>query len=225
MFKLNLKIALRNLWKNKGFSLINIGGLAIGLASFLMLMLYVNYEWSYDKQYKNIDNIYFAKLNLQFNGNIATTGALPNKLAAAAMLEIPGIKDAARMAMGNSNRLFSRDQNKFKVKAQYVDPSFIKILKYNFLAGDSKTALSEPNSIILTAATAKKLFGTVDPIGQSVKWDNEKNLKVSAVIEDLPKNQSIQFDVLHPWAFFDQINPDDKNNGWGGISCATIFEL
>ncbi|MEJ5995780.1 ABC transporter permease [Pedobacter sp. Du54] len=225
MLKLNLKIALRNLWKNKGFSLINIGGLAIGLASCLMLMLYVNYEWSYDKQYKNLDNIYFAKLNLKFNGNIVSTGALPNKLAAAALQEIPGIKNAARMADENNNRLFSREQHKFKLKSQYVDPAFIEILSYHFIAGDKNTALNDPNSIILTESAAKKLFGNVDPIGESVKWDNLRPLKVSAVIEDMPKNQSLQFEVLHPWAFFDQINPDSKNSSWGNINCLTIFEL
>ncbi len=225
MFKLNLKIALRNLWKNKGFSLINIGGLAIGLACCLMLMLYVNYEWSYDKQYKNLDHIYFAKLNLKLNGSIMSTGALPNKLAGAALQEIPGIKNAARMADENSARLFSREQNKFKLVSRYVDPSFIKILSYNFRSGDANTALNDPNSIILTASAAQKLFGSADPIGQTIKWDNTKFLKVSAVIEDMPKNQSIQFEVLHPWAFFDQINPNDKNNGWGNISCQTIFEL
>lgn len=225
MFKLNLKIALRNLWKNKGFSLINIGGLAIGLACCLMLMLYVNYEWSYDKQYKNLDHIYFGKLNLKLNGTIMSTGALPNKLAGAALQEIPGIKNTARIGDENSANLFSREQNKFKLKSKYVDPSFIKILSYNFISGDVNTALNDPNSIILTATAAKKLFGTTNPIGQSVKWDNTKFLKVSAVIEDLPKNQSLQFEVLHPWSFFDQINPDNKNNGWGNISCQTIFEL
>ena len=225
MFKLNLKIALRNLWKNKGFSLINIGGLAIGLACCLMLMLYVNYEWSYDKQYKNVDNIYFTKLNIKFNGNIMSTGAIPNKLAAAALQEIPGLKNATRIADESGNRLFSHEQKKFKLKSKYVDPSFINILSYNFLAGDKKTALNDPNSIVITASTAQKLFGKVDVMGQSVKWDNQKILKVSAVIEDLPQNQSIQFEVLHPWSFFNQINPDDKNNGWGNISCMTLFEL
>lgn len=225
MFKLNLKIALRNLWKNKGYSLINIGGLAIGLASCFMLMLYVNYEWSFDKQFKNLDNIYFAKLNLKFNGNVVSTGALPNRLAAAALQEIPGIKNAARMADENNNRLFSRDQNKFKLKSHYVDPAFIKILSYNFLAGDRNTALNDPYSIILTASAAKKLFGDANPIGESVKWDNQKPLKVSAVIEDMPKNQTLQFEVLHPWTFFDLINPENKNSSWGNINCLTIFEL
>lgn len=94
MFRLNLKIALRNLWKNKGFTFINVGGLAIGLACCLMLLLYVNYEWNYDKQYKNVAHIYIAKLNLKFNGEIATTDAVPYKLAAGVLQEIPGVKNA-----------------------------------------------------------------------------------------------------------------------------------
>jgi putative ABC transport system permease protein len=225
MFKLNLKIALRNLWKNKGFSLINIGGLAIGLASCLMLMLYVNYEWSYDKQYKDIDKIYQAKLNLLFNGKLATTAAVPNKLAGAVLQEVPGVKLAARISDQIDAKLISRGQNKFKLKSFYVDPSFIKILDFKFLSGNAESALSEPNSIVLTEAAAKKLFGKEDPIGQSLKWDNQKELKVAAVIADLPKNQSIQFEVLQPWSFFDQINPDDKKNTWGSITCMTLFQL
>lgn len=224
MFKLNLKIALRNLWKNKGFSLINIGGLAIGMACCLMLLLYVNYEWSYDKQYKNLNNIYFAKLKLKINGEVATTGAVPYKLAGAMLQEIPGIKDAARIS-SNSVKLFSRNENKFKLTSVYVDKSFIKILSYNFIYGNSTSALDEPGSVVLTASSAKKLFGNENPVGKSLKWDNLKELKVSGVVEDLPKNQSIQFEVLQPWSFFEQINPDIPNIGWGSIVCGTIFEL
>jgi putative ABC transport system permease protein len=225
MFKLNLKIALRNLWKNKGFSLINIGGLAIGLASCLMLLLYVNYEWSYDKKYKDVDNIYLGRLNLKFNGNVATTGALPYKLAGAALQEIPGIKDASRISMGQGNKLFSYNENKFKLKSQYVDVSFLKILSFPFVYGNPATALNEPGSIVLTNSAAKKLFGNVNPIGLSLKWDNLKNVKVTGVIEDLPKNQSLQFEVLQPWSFFEQLDPDVKNAGWGSINCLTLFTL
>ncbi len=225
MFKLNLKIALRNLWKNKGFSLINIGGLAIGLACSLMLLLYVNYEWSFDKQLKNYEKIYFAKLNMKFNGNIATTGAVPYKLTGAVMQEIPGIKKASRLYAHHGSKLFSTGEHKFKLKSLYVDPSFIEILKYNFLFGNEISALSKPNSLILTASTAKKLFGNENAIGKSVKWDNSKELQVTGVIEDLPKNQSIQFEILQPWAFFEQIDPEVKTSGWGSIDCAALFEL
>ncbi|RYG11770.1 MAG: ABC transporter permease, partial [Chitinophagaceae bacterium] len=164
MFRLNLKIALRNLWKNKGFSLINIGGLAIGLASCLMLLLYVNYEWSYDKQYKNVDRIFVANLNLQFNGKLATTMAMPGKLAPAMLQELPAVKHASRMTMEQGTKLFSRNEHKFKLKSNAVDPSFLKILSYNFIQGDAENALKEPNSIVITRSTALKLFGSVNPM-------------------------------------------------------------
>lgn len=225
MFRLNFKIALRNLWKNKGFTLINIGGLAIGMACCLMLLLYVNYEWSYDKQFKNIHKIYITGLNLKFNGKLATTMALPNKLSKAAMEELPGFKRSARASNQNNVKLYSHGQDNFKLTSLYVDPDFIKIFDYHFIYGDANTALNEPSSLIINETTARKLFGNQNPIGQRIIYDGKRALKVSAVIEDLPKNQSMQFDVLHPWSFFDQLQPDDKNNGWGAITCMTYFEL
>ncbi|WP_412468001.1 ABC transporter permease [Pedobacter sp. KLB.chiD] len=225
MFKLNLKIAIRNLWRNKGFTLINIGGLAIGMACCLMLLLYVGYEWSYDKQFKNLNNIYITGLNLKFNGKLATTMAVPNKLSKAAMEELPGFKRAARASNENNVTLYSHGRDNFKLTALYVDPDFIRIFNYHFIYGDAKTALNEPSSLIINETTAKKLFGSQNPIGQRITYNGKRELKVSAVIEDLPKNVSMQFDVLHPWAFFDQLNPQDKENGWGTITCFTFFEL
>ncbi|WP_029275064.1 ABC transporter permease [Pedobacter borealis] len=225
MLRLNFKIALRNLWKNKGFTLINVGGLAIGMACCLMLLLYVNYEWSFDKQYKNADKVYFAALNLKFNGKLATTMAVPNKLAKAGVSELPGIKNAARISMNNGQKLYSHNRNNFKLIGFNVDPDFLKILEQKFIYGDPGTALSEPNNVLISESTAKKLFGDQNPIGQSIKYDNRVNLKVSAVIQDLPKNQSMQFDVLQPWAFLEQENPSEKNYGWGAITCLTLFQL
>jgi len=225
MFKLNLKIALRNLWKHKGFTLINVGGLAIGMACCLMLLLYVNYEWSYDKQFKNIDKIYITALNLKFNGKLATTMALPNKLSKAAMEELPGFKRSARASNENNVKLYSHGRDNFKLTSLYVDPDFVKIFDYHFIYGDANTALIEPASLIINQTTAKKLFGNSNPIGQRITYDGKSELKVSAVIEDLPKNQTFQFDVLHPWSFLDQLNPEDKKNGWGSITCFTFFEL
>lgn len=225
MFKTNLKIAWRNLWRSKGFTLINVGGLAIGLACCLMLLLYVNYEWSYDKQFTDVDRTYFTRLNLKINGKLNTTRATPNKLAATALQTIPGIENAARIAMSTPDKLFSYKENNFKLKGLSVDPAFLKIFDYRFIYGDANSALKDPNSILLTSSTAKRLFGNENPIGQSVEWDKRKSLKVAAVIEDLPKNQSIQFDILQTWALFEQENPSEKENGWGTITCMTIIKL
>lgn len=225
MFRTNLKIALRNLWRSKGFTLINVGGLAVGLACCLMLLLYVHYEWSYDKQFSDVDRTYFTRLNLKINGKLITSMATPNKLAATAIQTVPGIENASRIAMTRGDKLFSYKENRFKLKGLSVDPSFLKIFDYQFIHGDANSALKDPNSILITASTAKRLFGEENPIGQSIKWDNRKSLTVAAVIEDLPKNQSMQFDALQTWAFFEQENPSEKTYGWGAITCMTIIKL
>jgi putative ABC transport system permease protein len=226
MFFINLKIALRNLKKNKGFSLMNIGGLAIGMACCLLLLLYVSYEWGYDKQFKDIDRIFISRLNIDINGKLATTIATPDRLAAAALETLPGIEQVSRMALGfNDNKLFSRDQEHYKLKTAQVDPSFLQIFDHKFIYGNKATALGTPNSVLITESTARKLFGNQNPIGQSIKYDNRKFLKVTAVIEDLPKNQSNQFDALLSWSFFEQEHPESKNNSWGSITCATFFKL
>lgn len=225
MFSVNLKIALRNLWKNRGFSLINIGGLAVGMACCLMLLLYVNYEWSYDKQFKDIDRIYAAKLTLKVNGKLLTTDATPNKLAGAALNGLPAVEQSSRIAMAEPTKLFASGNTNFKLKTLNVDPAFLKIFDYKFIQGNPETALNEPNSVLLTASAAKRLFGTVNAMGNSVKWDNRKVLKVSAIIDDLPKNMSHQFEVLQPWSFFEQENPGERDNGWGSITCFTLFKL
>ena len=224
MLALNFKIAVRNIRKSPGFSLINIGGLAIGLASCLMLLLYVNYEWSYDKQFKDIDRIYFAQLNLKLGDEIITLQATPNELANAAALEIPGIEIASRIS-DEENKLFSYQQNNIKLTYNYVDPSFLQIFDYTILKGDRSTALKQPNSVILTESSARKLFGDEQPIGKSLLWDNRKPLTVTAVIADPPKNQSLQFEALQTWAFHNQEYPKEINAGWGSINCSTIFKL
>lgn len=225
MHYINFKIALRNFWKNKGFSLINIGGLAIGLSCCLLLLLYVNYEWSYDKQFKDIDRIYSGMINLKINGKLITTQASPQKLVPAALVEIPGIEAASRVSSNDSKVLFSYKENNFKLESLGVDPAFLKIFDYHFIYGNPATALAEPNNLLITASTAKKFFGDENPIGKSIKWDNRKDLKVTAVIEDLPKNQSMQFEALQTWAFLEQQNPRMKEYGWAMITCATFIKL
>lgn len=224
MLALNFKIALRNIRKHPGFTMINIGGLAIGIASCLLLLLYVNYEWSYDKQFKDIDRIYFAKLNLKLGSEIITLEATPNKLAAAASQEIPGVEFAARIS-DEEYRLFSYQQNRIKLSYNCVDASFLKIFDYTFLKGSAATALNRPDAIVLTASAAKKLFRDEEPIGKSLMWDNSKAFTVTAVIADPPKNQRLQFEALRTWTSYLQQNPDEVNYGWGTITCSTVFKL
>lgn len=225
MFKLNLKIAIRSLWKNKGFSLINIGGLAIGLASCLMLLLYVGYEWSFDKQFKNIDQIYAVYDHSRMSDQIITSRAndTPTQLAGTIEQSVPGVEHVTRVV--ENGAILKYKDNTFVKKVLYVDPTFLKMFNYDFVQGDPSTALTSPNSILLTEKTAKAIFGSQNPIGKTLSFDNRKNLLVTAVIKDLPENQSYQFELLMTWAFLMQDNSSYKDMGWTDGALSTLVQL
>jgi len=226
MLPLTLKIALRNLWKNKGFSLINIGGLAIGLTCCLMLLLYISYEWSYDKHFKNIDRIYSVYDNDIMSDRITTNSSYctPNQLASTIMQTVPGVEQVSRMAERFEN-LIRHKQNAVNKNIIFADPSFLKIFDYTFVKGDPLKALSNPNSAIITQQTANVLFGKDDPIGKTITYNNRSELIVTAVIADHPENQTYRFDILIPWSFLENESPWYKKMDWTDGALNTIVML
>jgi len=224
MFKINFKIALRNLWKNKGFTLINVGGLAIGLASCMILLLYVAYEWSYDKQYTNADKTYVVYQNAPANGKIFSWAWTPNAMANEIAAKIPGVKYASH-ASYTSSKLISVGNNRISSRLNFADPNFIKIFDYKFIKGNPGQALKDVNTIILTKSLAKKLFGNEDPINKTVKLENQDVLKVEAVIEDVSANSSITFECLAPWSLFLKRESWAREPNWGNNMCLTVVQL
>ncbi|MES2829961.1 MAG: FtsX-like permease family protein [Bacteroidota bacterium] len=224
MFRLNLKIALRNLWKNKGFTLINVSGLAIGLASCLVLLLYVAYEWGYDKQFKGYENSYIVYTNQQTSDGEASYAWTPALMAPELKAKIPGVKYASHSTYPESH-LIGLGENRFKTNAVFADHDFLKILDYKFLKGDAGHALQNINSVIITESLAKKLFGSEDPINKSLRLDNEDILNVEGVIADVPRNSTIQFEYLMPWALFEEKNSWVKDMEWGGMFCLSIIQM
>lgn len=224
MFRLNLKIALRNLWKNKSFTFINIGGLSIGLASCMILLLYVKYEWGYDKQFTNYKNTYIIYTNHDTGTDKTSYAWTPALLAPELKAKIPGVKYASHSSYPEAH-LIGNGENGIKTNAVFADNDFLKMLDYKFLKGNPDQALQKVNTVILTATLAKRLFGNEDPINRSVKLDNQDVLKVEAVIADLPKNSSIQFEYLLPWSLFENKNPWMKDAGWQAMICLTMLQL
>ncbi|MGM9478465.1 ABC transporter permease [Pedobacter sp. GSP4] len=224
MFKLNLKIALRNLWKNKGFSLINIGGLAIGLASCMILLLYVAYEWSYDKQFTNNDKTYVVYQSVVANGKTFSWSWTPNVMASDIQEKFPGVKYASHSSYPRTN-LITVGETKISSKVVYADPNFLKILDYKFIKGNAGTVLKDINTIILTKSFAQKLFGNEDPINKTVKLENQDVLKVEAVIDDVPANSSINFECIMPWELFEKRESWVKTPNWGNNMCLTLVQL
>ncbi|MFC3559418.1 ABC transporter permease [Pedobacter jamesrossensis] len=226
MFKLNLKIALRNLWKNKTSSFINVIGLAIGLAACLMLLLYVSYEWNFDKQARNWKNVYSVMTNIPGEGNkiAGTFSASTTALGPLLKQNIPEVKYVARMNYGTKS-LIANGQNSYKKDSKFAEPDILKMYDYQFISGDEKTALSSPLSVILTESTAETLFGTADVLNKTVRYQDKENLTITGVIKDLPENSSNRFDFLMPWSFYEIVDASAKNINWNNYSFVTMVSI
>jgi putative ABC transport system permease protein len=224
MFKLNLKIALRTLWKNKGYTLINVGGLAIGLASCMILLLYVAYEWGYDKQFTSYEKTYVVFNNQKASGKVFSFAATPGVMADAVKAQVPGVKRIARLDDPNF-RMLSYNRHSFMKRSTFADPDLLKMLDYKVIKGNPASFLKNPMSVILTETLARTLFGAEDPINKTVRLNGADVLKVEGVIADPPKNSSIQFEFIMPWALYERLNPWVKEVGWDSNYCITMLQL
>jgi putative ABC transport system permease protein len=226
MFKLNFKIALRNIWRNKISSMINISGLAIGLAACLLLLLYVAYEWNYDRQTLDPSNTYKVIMNnVGTNGEVTSTmEATTNAIAPLFKIEYPEVKAASRID-GVGKKLIANGRMSLKRAACFADPDVLKIFDYKFVSGDAKSSMTSPNSVIISEATAKDLFGTIDVLNRSVHFDDKIDLKITGVIKDLPKNTSVYFDFLMPWSLNESMNNWIKEPSWGNFNYTTIVRM
>ncbi|MGN7205650.1 ABC transporter permease [Pedobacter sp. SAFR-022] len=226
MFKLHLKIAFRNLWMHATSSIINVIGLAIGLASCLMLMLYVSYEWNYDKQFKGWENVYQVMTNFEGeNSQITSTGEhTGNMIAPTIKTEIPEVEAVARIGYGGQ-ALIANGQKSFKREAKFADPDLLKIYNYEFVAGNGEMALSTPNSIIITESTARLLFPNGDGLNKPVRYNDAWDFSVSGIIKDLPQNSSNAFGILMPWSFYETLNTWVKEPTWGNFNWQTLVRL
>jgi len=206
MFKNYLKTAWRNLFRNKGFSITNILGLAIGMACTIFILLWVHDELTYDRFQKNYDNIYQVIANRDFNNQVFTDRSMALPLASALESSLPQIKHAVVTTQQQSH-IISIGDKKLKLNSYTVSKDYFKMFTYKFIKGSVATAIPDAYSIVLTKSAAKSLFGDANPINKVVKVDNDYNAKISAVIEDVPGNSTFQFDYIDA---FNYNNPDTK---------------
>ncbi|WDF53434.1 ABC transporter permease [Mucilaginibacter sp. KACC 22063] len=221
MLKNYLKIAWRNLWKNKAFSAINIAGLTIGMASAALILLWVQNELSFDRGYPKKDRIYVAYNRAKFDGKLWCWATTPKILGPTIKADYPQVEDVARY--NQAGFLFTYGDRKLNISGGFTDPGFLNVFDFTVLKGDAKTALKDNYSIAVTQKMAKKLFGTEDVIGKVVKIDSNANFTVTALLKDLPNNTSFNFDYLLPWSYMKQIKYDDDY--WGNNSVATYVLL
>jgi putative ABC transport system permease protein len=193
------KIALRNLAKQRFYSFINIAGLALGISSCLLILLYVQHEISYDRYHEKADRIYRINGEIKFGGNHYRLAVAPAPLAETLIHEFPEVETAVRFR-NRGSYLVKREnsQESFReFQVIWADSTFFKIFSVPVLKGDGKTALKEPNTIAISAALAEKYFKNEEPLGQTLILDNGKTpYRVTAVFENMPSTGHFHFDLL-----------------------------
>ena len=224
MLKNYLKTAWRNLWKNKGFSAINIVGLAIGMAACIIIMLFVFYERSFDKMHSK--NIYRLDEVQKFEGMVAPQNVALSMypMGPALKNEFREIKTYTRINDFNKVGLNYGDKKVFLPKVFWTDSSFLDVFDFKLISGDRKTALHKPGSVILTQESAAKFFGKENPIGKTLVYYGNDTLSfmVTGLLQDIPKNSHLQFDGL--FSFNTWVGPEAMTN-WGGNWVVTYLEI
>jgi len=205
MFRYFIKSTFRNLIKNKVYSVINLVGLSIGIAAFLLLFLWIRDELSYNKFHKNYEDIYRLYSEYNERDNTWETPLTPDLAAPILVEQYPSIKNSVRLNNKPSSVKIG-DQLFNEINLYYTDPSFFEIFTVNTIAGNPESALNDPNSIVLTQSTANKYFGRENPINKTVLLNGEYEFKIAAVIEDFPKSSDIVFELLFPYKFLENNN-------------------
>ena len=196
MFKNYLKVALRNLWKSKGFSAINIIGLASGLGVCLLIVLYVIDERSYDQYNTKADRIYRINADIYFNNTQFTAAASPKPLGPTLVRESPQIEQMARVnyigdVMIKKGNSWIQDHN-----FAFVDSTFFQLFSVDMVAGNPATALNEPHSIVIDETTARRYFNSTDVLGKTLELENKNICKITGVYKDMPRQSHFHFGLM-----------------------------
>ncbi|MFC2136219.1 ABC transporter permease [Bacteroidota bacterium] len=196
MIKNYFKIALRNLLKYKGFSFINITGLAIGIACCIIILLFVQNEISYDTHFANSDRIYRMVLDGKLGENEFKLAVSASPLAETMLRDFPEIENSARMFKAGFPVIRYEDKVFSEERYYWADSNFFDVFQLQFIYGDPNTALKDPNSVVITESTAKKYFGDENPMGKYLNSDNRNDYLITGVIRDIPENSHFHFDFV-----------------------------
>jgi len=208
------KIALRNIIRQKTFSLINILGLSLGLTLFILILLFVQHEFSFDKFNKNYENIY--RVELDYGGQGQFIALTNNALGPALLKDYPEVINQTRFRnMGNSIMLDAgNDRKYYEDSGWWAENSFFEVFTYNFTAGNPATALSEPYSIVLTETLAEKYFPGQNPLSRVIKINNDFSCTVTGVVEDSPGNSHIIYGYFISYNTYDKVITPNYLDNW-----------
>jgi putative ABC transport system permease protein len=212
MLKNHFLTAVRNLLRNKGFSAINILGLSIGVASFLLIALYVYHEWSFDRFHTKGDRIFRIVENLRTENEALLQGVSSPPMGPAMAKDFPEVEEYVRM-QGRGFLVKQGDNSFFEENCTIADSGFFRVFDFKLLNGDPYKALTEPKSVVITESIARKYFNQDNPIGQLLDMSGELH-KVTGVVQDFPFNSHLRFDMIVSFSTWSSTNRERETGCW-----------
>ncbi|WP_436488380.1 ABC transporter permease [Chitinophaga sp. ARDCPP14] len=218
MFKNYFSIALRNLWRNKGFSAITIFGLAIGMTTCLLITLFVTDELSYDRFNKKADRIYRINADFFVNGNAFKERFSPSQLGPVLLQEYPNVENYVRFIRQGSILVKKGNTTLVEKNACFADSTLFDVFSLQIISGDPKTALTQPNTMVISERMALKYFNSTDVVGKTLQTDNVATYQISGVIKDVPDQSHLHFDFVRAMS---ELPESRENGGWMSDNYAT----
>jgi putative ABC transport system permease protein len=219
MFKNYFKIAFRSLYRNKGYSAINIFGLALGLAVCLLITLFVIDELSYDKFNLNADRIYRVNSDFKVNGSLFNDRESPAPMAATLMKDYPQIEQATRLKDDGKTLVKNGNATIFESNSMFADANLFNVFTLQMIAGDKKTALMQPYSLVISEYIAKKYFNSTNVIGKTLRLNNTDDYKITGVIKNMPPQSHLHFNLLKAMSG----RADSRNINWINVNYLTYI--
>jgi putative ABC transport system permease protein len=196
MFKNYLKTGWRNIKRQKGYSIINIAGLALGMACAILIVFYIHHELSFDRFHEKADRIFRVVIDATLKQNQVVVPAAQMAFGPTLAKDYPEVAAAVRVQSLSKTMVKYADRSFYETGLLYADASFFDVFTFPFVAGDPKTALARANTVVLTERIAKKYFGGKNPVGRFIRLNDEADFAVTGVIKDVPSHSHLQFDIL-----------------------------
>lgn len=225
MFRNYSKVTFRNIRRHKGYSFINLAGLAIGMASCLLIILYIYSELSYDRYHQHANQIYRIGTHFdlgQMNSMLAVSNHPIGKLLSR---DYPEVREAVKIRPKYRNLVEYQDQQFYETGIYYSENSIFDVFSFPLVAGDVSMALSSPNTIVITEEMAVKYFGSDDPLGKVLRFNDEEDFTVTGVLTDIPPNSHFTFRMLCSFETWNQQNPVQKDEWMGDFNNYTYILL
>ncbi len=223
MFKNYLKVAFRNIKRHKGYSFINLTGLAIGMACCLLISLWVLDELSFNRFHTQVDQLYRVEFDQNYSGKLFHVTVSPYPMARALEAEIPEIEHAVRSTSMGELLVQYGDTILYQDGIRAVDPAFLEIFTFPLVRGDAKTALSDPLSMVVTEELAEKYFGREDPLGKTISINSRHTFRITGVMQDIPQNSDFHFNMLLSFKFLE--DEGLTNDSWQSNNIPTYIKL